>query len=159
MIYIQSGIAETMVEGVIFISVFPGGDRSRNFIQSFRIEAKGLSHFPRSQPAAVSNNVRGHGCAALAVKFVQILDYALTLIAAGKIEIDVWPLAALLRKKTFKKQIHAHRIHRGNAQRIADRTVRSRSAALNQNALLAAEADKVPDNKKVAGEIQFFYKR
>src|SRR5947207_1459901 len=96
MIYIQPGVAETMVEGVIFISVFPGGDRGRNFVQSFRIETQGLSHFPRSQPAVVSDNVRGHGRATPAVKFVQILDYALPLITAGKIEIDVWPLTAFL---------------------------------------------------------------
>src|SRR6266550_1306700 len=148
MIYIQPGVAETMVEGVVFVSVFPGGNRGRNFVQSFRIESQRLSHFPRSQPAAVSDNVRGHSRAAFPIKFVQILDYALTLIAAGKIEIDVRPLATLLRKKTFKKQIHAHRIHRGNAQRIANCTVRSRTAALNQNALFTAEADQIPDNKK-----------
>src|SRR5438445_11995503 len=97
MIYIQPGIAKTMVEGVVFVSVFPGGDCGRNFVQSFGIESQGLSHFPRSQPAAVSNHIRGHGCATFAVKFVQILDYALTLISAGKIKIDVWPFAALLR--------------------------------------------------------------
>src|SRR5438270_4299034 len=159
MTYIQPGVAETMVEGVIFVSVFPGGNRGRNFVQSFRIEAQRLSHFPRSQPATVSNNVRGHGRATLAVKFVQILDYALTLIPAGKIEIDVWPLAALLRKKTFKKQIHAHRIHRGNAQRIANCTVRSRAPSLNQNALFAAETDQVPHNKEVASKVQLFYER
>src|SRR6266566_3555981 len=97
MIYIQPGIAKTMVEGVVFVTVFPGGDCGRNFVQSFGIEAQRLSHFPRSQPTAVSDHVRGHGCATLTIKFVQILDYALTLIAAGKIEIDVRPLAALFR--------------------------------------------------------------
>ena len=70
MIYIQPGVAKTMVEGVVFVSIFPGGDRGRNFVQSFGIEAQGLSHFARSQPAAVSDNVRGHGRAAFAVKFV-----------------------------------------------------------------------------------------
>src|SRR6266550_7626631 len=105
MIYIQPGIMEAMIKGVIFVTVFPGGNRGRNFVESFWIEAQSLSHFSRSQPAAISDHVRGHGRATLAVKFVQILDYALTLIPAGKIKIDVWPFTTLFRKKTFKKQI------------------------------------------------------
>src|SRR5438445_13547785 len=93
MIYIQPGVAETMVEGVIFISVFPGGDRGRNFVQSFRIEPQGLSHFARSQPAGVIDHVRGPGSATLAVRFARMLDSAAQLIATGESEIDAWPSA------------------------------------------------------------------
>ena len=84
------------------------------------------------------------------------MNGALALVAAGQIEIDVRPFAALLGKKSLEKQLHAHRIDGGNSQRVADRAVGRRTASLHQNILLAAEANNVPDDQEIAGQIQFF---
>ncbi len=121
---IQSGIAKTMIECVVLVAILPGGNRGGNFVESFRIETQHLAHFAPRHAAAVSNDVRGHRCAPLAVTFVQILNDALALIAAGQIEIDVRPFTTFFGKESFKQQTHADRIDRCDAERIADRAVR-----------------------------------
>ena len=50
-------------------------------------------------------------------------------------------------------------IDRGDAQRIADRAVGGRAAALHQDVVLAAEAHDVPDDQEIAGEIELFDER
>ena len=92
----------------------------------------------------------------LAIALVDILDDALALIAAGKIDIDVGPFAALFGKKAFEEQIHADRIDRGDAERITDGAVGRGAAALAENALLAAEANDIPDDQEVAAEAELF---
>ena len=159
MIQIQAGIVEAMVKRVMRIAILPGGDRGRNFVQSFGIEAQDLAHFPPRHAIAVGNDVGGHGGAAFAIAFVQILNDALALVAAGQVEIDVRPLAALFGQKAFEEQFHADGIDRGDAQRIADGAVGGGAASLDQNIFLAAEADQIPDNQKIAGQLEFFDQR
>ena len=57
--------------------------------------------------SAIGDDVGGHGGAALAVALVDVLDHFFTLVAAGQVEIDVGPLAALFGEKTFEEQFHA----------------------------------------------------
>ena len=87
------------------------------------------------------------------------MNGALALIAAREIEVDVRPFAALFGEKPLEEQIHAHRIDRGDAQRVADGAIGRRAAALHQNIFFAAEADDVPDDQEIAGEIEFFDQR
>src|ERR1022692_1335806 len=154
MIQIQPRIVEAVIERVVGVAVFLGGNGSRYFVEGFRIKPQSFAHFARSHAAAIGDEVGGHGSAALAVAVVLILNHALTLVTAGKIEIDVGPFAAFLGKKALEKQIHADGIDRGNPKRIADRTVGSGAASLHQNVLFAAKADQIPDNKEVAGEFE-----
>ena len=91
-----------------------------------------------------------------AVTLVDILDNFFTLVAAGQVEIDVGPLAALFGKKTFEEQFHADGIDCGDAERVADGAVGGGSASLHQDVLLTAVADQVPDDEEVAGEFEFF---
>ena len=58
-----------------------------------------LPDFARGGASAISDDVGGHGGAVLAVALVDVLDDALALIAAGKIDIDVGPFAALFGEK------------------------------------------------------------
>ncbi len=92
----------------------------------------------------------------LSVALVDVLNGALALVAAGKIEIDVGPFAALFGKKALEEQVHADRIDGGDAERVADRAVGGRAAPLHQNVLLAAEAHDVPDDQEIAGEVELF---
>ena len=51
-----------------------------------------------------------------AVLLVDVLDHALAAIAARQIEIDVGPLAALLREEALEQQLHPDRIDGGDAE-------------------------------------------
>ena len=88
----------------------------------------------------------------LAVALVDILDHALALIAAGKIDIDVGPFAAFFGKKAFEEEIHADRVDRGDSERVTDGAVSRGATALAENPLLFCEANQIPDDQKVAAE-------
>ena len=144
---------------VVRIFVFPRAHQAGQAVQRFRVERQRLADFARRRTPAIGDDVGGHGRAQFSVALVNILNGALALIAAGQIEIDVRPFAALLGKKSLEEQIHADRIDGGNAQRIADRAVGRRTAPLHQNILLAAEANDVPNDQEIAGKIEFFDQR
>ena len=92
----------------------------------------------------------------LPIALVNILDGALALVAAGKVQIDVGPFATLLRKKALEQKFHADRIDSGDPQRIAHRAVGGGASALHENIIFAAEANDVPDNQEISGKIQLF---
>src|SRR6185436_10574887 len=78
----------------------------------------------------------------------------LALVAGGQVEIDVRPLAALLREKALEEELHLHGIDRRDRKRVADGAVGRRAAALREDAVLQAEAHDVPDDQEVPGEIE-----
>ena len=113
-----------------------------------------LADVARGAAPAIRDDVGRHRGAERAVALVHVLNDALALIAARQIEIDVRPLAALLREKALEQQIHADRIDGRDAERVADGAVGRRPAALHENPLPPAEADEVPDDEEVAGEVE-----
>ena len=159
MIEIEAGVAEMAIERVAFIFVFPRAHQAREAIEHFRLERERLADFASRRAPAIGDHIGRHRRAQFSVTFVDVLNGALALIAAGKIEIDVGPFAALFGKESLEEQIHAHRIHGGDSQRIADRAIGRRAAALHQNILFAAEANDVPNDQEIAGEIEFFNHR
>ena len=78
----------------------------------------------------------------------------LALVAAGQVEIDVGPLAALFREEALEEQVHADGIDGGDAERIADGAVGGGTATLHENAVVTAEADDVPHDEEVAFEVE-----
>ena len=118
------------------------------------VDAQRLAHFARGTTTAIADDVGGHRRAARAVALVDVLDHLLAPIAARQIEIDVGPLAALLREEALEEQLHADRIDRGDAEAVADRAVGGRAAALDEDVVLPAEVDQVPHDQEVAGQIQ-----
>src|SRR2546422_700406 len=96
-----------------------------------------LSHCTTVRPgivagsAAIGDHIRSHRGAERAVPLIDILNGALALIAARKIEIDVGPLASLFGKEALEQQIHLHRIDCGDSERVTHGAVRRRAAALN----------------------------
>ena len=56
-------------------------DQGRQSVQRLGIEAKHLSNFARCQPSTVSNDIRGHGSAELAISLIDILNRLLAVIA------------------------------------------------------------------------------
>src|SRR5271155_3389480 len=100
---IEPGIAQAVVEGIIFILEFPGGNCRRNSFQRLRIESHRLAHFTRSHAIAICDHVSGHGRSTLPITSINVLNYTLTLITARQIEINVGPLSAILGKKALKQ--------------------------------------------------------
>ena len=132
----------------------PGAEGLREFVGLLEREAERFADFARRGAIAIGDDVRGHRRAVNAVRFVDVLDDALALIARGKIEIDVRPLAALLGQKPLEQQLHRNRIDGGDAERVTDRAVRRGAAPLHENLLALAELDDVPDDEEVAGQVE-----
>ena len=155
----EAGFAELALGGFVRISPAPGWNQRGDAGQVGFGEAQHLADVAHGGAAAIGDDVGGHGGAELAVALVDVLDGALALIAAGQIEIDVRPLAAFFGEKALEEQFHCDRIDRGDAERIADRAVGGRAAALHQDVVAAAELDDVPDDQEIAGEVELFDER
>ena len=85
---------------------------------------------------------------------IDVLNGALALIAARKIEIDVGPLASFFGKEALEQQLHLHRIDCSDSKRVTHSAVRRRAAALNEDVVFQAELDDVPNNKEIAVKTQ-----
>src|SRR6516225_12480551 len=92
-IEVEAGVGKAAIERVVGIPVFPGGDRSGNFVERSRIKSHGFAHFAGGHAVAISDHVGGHGRATLSVALVNVLDHAFALVAGGQVDIDVGPLA------------------------------------------------------------------
>ena len=130
-----------------------------DLVECLHVEAEDLADFARGEAAAVGDDVGGHGGAALAVALVDVLDDAFALFAAGEVDIDVGPLAALFGEEALEQQVHADGVDGGDAERVADGAVGGGAASLAEDALLAAETDDVPDDQEVAAEVELFDER
>src|SRR5439155_24749462 len=99
----------------------------------------------RGRSRAIGDHVRGHRRARRAVALVDVLDDFFALVTAGEVEIDVGPrlvpgrIGALLGKEALEEETHPDRIDRRDAQRVTDRAVGGRAAALGEDAVLLAE--------------------
>ena len=118
------------------------------------VKAQRLADLTRGAAVAVGDDVGRHRRAQLPVALVDVLDHALAPVAAGQVEIDVGPLAALFREEPLEEQLHPDRVDRGDAEAVTHGAVGRRTPALHQNPALAAEVDQVPDDEEVAGQIE-----
>src|SRR6266550_7640017 len=114
------------------------------------IKIERLANFARRRAAAIGDHVGSHRGAEFSIAFINVLNGALTLVAARQIEIDVRPLAAFFGKKSFEEKLHADGIDRGDAERITNGAVGRRAASLNQNSLSPAKLNNVPNDQKIA---------
>jgi hypothetical protein len=89
-----------------------------------------------------------------AVRRVDVLDHLLPRVARGEVEVDVGPLAPLLREEALEEELHLHRVDRGDGEGVADGAVRGRAAPLDEDVLPPAELDDVVDDEEVAGEVE-----
>ena len=75
---------------------------------------------------------------------VDVLDHPLAAVAAGQVEVDVRPLAALLGEEALEEQLHAHGIDGGDAEAVADRAVGGGAAALDQDPAARGRSSRCP---------------
>ena len=158
-VHVDADLAQVALERVLRIDPLEVVHHLRQPIDLRRLERQRLAHFARGAAAAIGDHVGGHGdprpgAAVGAVLLVHVLDHPLAAIAARQIEIDVRPLAALLREEPLEQQIHADRIDRGDPEAVADGAVGGRAAPLHEDVVLPAVIDDVPDDQEVAGEIE-----
>ena len=151
---IAAGLPKMREETIAGILVLPVADERGQTIAQRGGKPQHLAHFSRRAPAAIGDDIGGHGRAQAPIALVDVLDDLLAPVAARQIEIDVRPFAALLGEKALEEELHPHRIHRGDTEGIADRAVGGRAPSLHQDAVATAELDQVPDDEKVAGQIE-----
>ncbi len=151
---IDAALAQQRDDIVMVVAKFIGLIEARELIDLLGRKAEHLADLAHRAARAIGDDVRGHRGAAFAVAPIDVLDDLLALVAAGQVEIDIGPFAALLGKETLEQQLHLDRVDRGDPERIADRAVGRRAAPLRHDLILAAELHDVPYDQEVAGELQ-----
>src|SRR5580704_4463717 len=156
---IEAGVAKLPFQRVAGVFVFPGSHEARQTIQGFGIKRQRLADFASRRTATIGDDVGCHGCAQFPVALVHILNGTFALVSARKVEIDIGPLAALFRKKPLKKQVHSDRIDGGDAKGVTDGAIGGGTASLDENVVLAAEANNIPNDQEIAGKFELFNER
>src|SRR5437016_9403583 len=88
-------------DGLADLAEVPGGEVLGEPIDLLGRVAQGLSRLARGRAVAVCDDVGRHARAVGSVLLVDVLDDALALIAGGKVEVDVGPLASLFREEAL----------------------------------------------------------
>ncbi len=86
-----------------------------------------------------------------AVARVDVLQHPLAL-AVREVDVDVRRLGALLAEESLEEELELDRVHRRDAEAVADRAVRRRAASLAEDPLAPREAHDVPHDQEVARE-------
>ncbi len=143
-----------MVSSFLRHSQWPMREETRARVSG--VEAEGFADFAGGGFSAVGDDVGGHGGAELAVALVDVLDGLLALVAGGQVEVDVGPLVAVFVEEALEEEVHADGVDGGDLEGVADDGVGGAAAALDEDVVVFAEADDVPDDEEVAGEAEFF---
>ena len=86
------------------------------------------------------------------VAVVDVLQYLLAILMR-EIDVDIGDLVAFFAEETLEEQIAGNRIDRRDAERVAHRRVRGRTAALSEHAQFARFARDIPHHEEVTREI------
>ena len=129
------------------LAVVPPGDAARQALDLVGLQAKRLTGVAQRAFRAVTDHRRRQRGALAAVFFIDVLDHLFAPLML-EINIDVRRLVALPGDETLEQHGHARRIDRGDAQRVADRRVGGRTAALAQDARAPGKADDVLDGEE-----------
>jgi hypothetical protein len=113
-----------------------------------RLTPKRPADVAQRAAAPVADHRRGQRRALAAVAPVDVLDHLLAPLVL-EVDVDVRRLVALARDEALEQHAGARRVHRGDAERVADRRVRGRAAALAQDAAFACETDDVVHRQEV----------
>ncbi len=115
-------------------------------------QAQDLAHLADGAAGAEVDDGGGDAGAVAAIAFVDVLDDLFAPLML-EIDIDVGRFVTVLGQEALEQQIGVHRIHRGDAQDVADRRVGGRAAPLTQDALVTRHADDVEDGQEIGGDV------
>ena len=147
---VEAGFLRLVEQVVVAVHVLEPADALREPPDHLFRESEHLAHLPHGALAAIGDDVSCHASPALAVALIYVLDHALALVPGRQIDIDVGPLAALLREEPFEQQVHADGIDSRDPQRVADRGIGGRTSPLAENAFPAGELHQFPDDQEIA---------
>src|SRR5437868_7644928 len=159
MVQIEANLLKMTFEIVRWAAPFSAVHHARKLVESVLFESKSFAHLSRSRALTISNDVRRHCGAELAISLIHVLNHLLSLVSARKIQVNIRPFAAFFREKTLKEQFHPDRIDCRNSKGVANRAVCSRPTSLHQDFLFAAKSNDVPDDQEVPGKMQLFDQR
>ena len=111
-------------------------------------EAHGLADLADGAAGAVADDGGADRRPLAAVAVVDVLDHLLAALVL-EVDVDVGRLAAAGRDEALEQQVVLGRVHRGDAQHVADRRVGGRAAALAEDALSPREADDLVHRQEV----------
>ena len=131
-----------------------GGVDVGEAVGGFFGEAEDFADFAKGGSGAVGDDVGGHGGAAAAVFFEDVLDDGFAAVAGGEVDVDVGPGFAVFGEEAFEEEAAADGVDGGEAEEVADDGVGGGAAALAEDVLGVGEADDVVDDEEVAGEAE-----
>src|SRR2546428_1767517 len=123
MLRIETCLRESVPQRRIILAVTPGTHQAGEPVDLFGGKGERLSHFAGSASVPISDYISSHGGALFTIAIVDILNCTLAAIAAGEVQVNVGPFAALFGKEAFKQQIHADGIDGSDSQAVADGAV------------------------------------
>ena len=136
------------------LAAVPPGEHAGEPIDLREVEAQRPADIAHGALRPVGDERRGERRAVAAVFCVDVLDDFLAPLVL-EVDVDVRRLVALLRDEALEQHAHPRRIDLGDPERVADRRVGRRAAALAEDALRAGEGDDVVDGEKIRFVLQF----
>src|SRR5438128_2619833 len=85
---IEACLGESVPQRWIILAVTPGTHQAGEPVDLFGRKGERLSHFTGSASVPISDYIGSHGGAMFAIAIVDILNCALTAIAAGEVQIN-----------------------------------------------------------------------
>ena len=113
-------------------------------------QAEHLADLAHRAARAIMDHGRDDAGTVAAIAVIDILHH---LLAAFMLEInvDIGRFAAFFGNEARKQQVVLHRIDGGDAEHIADRRIRRRSAPLAQDAAPLRKGDDIVDGEEIGG--------
>ena len=118
-------------------------------------QAHRLADLADGAAGAEADHGGGDGGAVAAVAGVDVLDHLLAPLVL-EIDVDVGRLAAVGGDEALEQQVVLRRVHRRDAEHVADRAVRGRAPALAEDAARAGERDDLVDGEEVGRVAEAF---
>ena len=148
---IEPGVADVVVGHAFVLAPYRLGERRGDVLG----QAQSLADLADGAAGAVMDDGCADRGAVAPVTLVDVLDHLLAPLVL-EIDVDVGRLAAILGNEAGEEEIAFFRVHRGDAEAIADGAVRRRAAALAEDFLFlpAREGDDVVDGEEVARVVE-----
>ena len=126
---------------------FAGVVLAHDLIDLTEREPERFADVANRRARAVGDHLGRHRGVMAAVAIVDVLEHFLAILMR-EIDVDVGNLVALFAQEALEEQVAGDRIDRGDAERVADRRVGGRTAALSEHAELGGLRARCPTRRE-----------